>query len=138
MGHLATIEAMAETDLPGALRALRALPPPATPPVLLLEAELLARSGQLEAAFAPLDTLQTLCDAAPDLAVEAEAAVLRASVVAALGRFDEAMPMLASVIGVLEGHPSLTWLRDEARAELRAYSNLVSPKSAATWSSLLT
>jgi hypothetical protein len=63
---------------------------------------------------------------------------MHASVSAGLGRFDAAIPKLESVVRALDKHPELAWLQAEATAELRAYSNLVSPKHAGTWASLLT
>ncbi len=134
MQTLDAIESLAETDLPGAMKALQALKP-LSPAGLLMEAELLARSGSLEEAFAPLQRIAT-STASPAITLEAQ--VLHASVSAALDRFDEAIPRLEAVIADLERHPELAWLRSEASAELRAYRNLVSPKHSGTWASLLT
>lgn len=137
MQTLTTIEALADTDVQAALQALHGLSGPPDADRLLLEAELLARSGKLNEAFAPLDRIEASSGEATPAALF-ESRVLRASILAGQGRFDDAMPRLQQVITALDAHPSLAWLQNEARAELRAYANLVSPKSAATWSSLLT
>ena len=129
-------------DLTGALSELEALRPGLTPQpagqLHLLLGALTARTGDLEGAIPHLERSLLLANVSQDVATALEARVTHASVLGALGLYDEAIPMLGRAVNELEAHPELAELRGEARAELRSYRNLVSPKTAATWASLLT
>ena len=139
---LASIEALAETgDLSGALARLEAtrpgLPPHDASALLVLQGALTARTGDLDGSLVHLQHAEALAQAAKRPDVRLEASVTRASVLAAMGRYDDAIPLLSRSIIALRDYPELSGLLSDAQAELRSYRNLVSPKTLATWASLL-
>ena len=140
-GALDDVEAQAEQDLPGAMAALEALvpgrPPAEAARIFVLLGALTARSGDLDGALPILERARVLGGLDRTRPTHVEAQITHASVLGALGRFDEAIPMLTRVIRELEGQPDHAELRRDAQAELRGYRNVVSPKTAATWASLL-
>ncbi|TNE83980.1 MAG: tetratricopeptide repeat protein [Deltaproteobacteria bacterium] len=98
------------------------------------EGAVLARAGRLDEALAVLEIAEASAVGLPLLG--AEARVMRGSVLGALGRFDEALPLLRRAVSELEKLDAPELLAD-AKAELRSFGNLTSPKHAGTWASLL-
>lgn len=140
--QLTTIESMADAgDIPGAIARLETLKPGLQPgdasSLHVLLGALTARAGRLEESLGSLELAEALATATNRQDLLLEAAVTRASVLAAMGRYDDAIPLMARAIKQLRGHPGLSWLLTDAEAELRSYRNLVSPKTLATWASLL-
>lgn len=140
--QLAAIEDLADTDGPeAAIERLEGLasgrPLDESARVQLLLAQLTARTGDFDAASSVLERARVLAKAAGRASIILEERVTRASVLAASGSYDEAIPMMADAIDALAAHPELAELLADARAELRSYRNLVSPKTRATWASLL-
>ena len=137
---LTAAEARADAgDLPGAIDALEALrpgrPPAEASRILTAIASFVARSGDLEGALPQLELSEALAAGAP--LAHGLARLTRASVLAALGRYDSAVPMALEVARGPDDTPELAELRADARAEASAYINLVSPKNRATWRALL-
>ena len=140
--QLAAIESMADAgDIPGAIAQLEALkpglPPSDASALHVLLGALTARAGRLEESLEFLELAEALATATNRQDLRLEAAVTRASVLAALGRYDDAIPLISGSIRQLRDVPALSWLLSDAEAELRSYRNLVSPKTLATWASLL-
>lgn len=98
------------------------------------EGSLLARQGQFDDALAVLQIAESLALESPTLG--AEARVMRASILGGCGRFEEALPILRRAVRELQALDAPDLLAD-ARAELRAFENLTSPKHLGTWASIL-
>jgi hypothetical protein len=139
--QLDAAEALAEHDGEAALALLaplkQGLAPTESAQLHLLSGCIRARSGRFGDAHVDLQMALALAQAASrnDLASEVE--VTQASVFAAQGKYDQAIPLLARTVANIEGQPNMDGLLVEALAELRSYRNLVSPKTLATWASLL-
>ncbi len=130
--QLETAETLAESDLEGALQALDAMRSGLSPEQLsqlhLQKASFTARLGKLDAAIEELVVAEAFANTSGRLDVAMEIRVTRASILAALGKYGDAIPMLKAVVKTLESHPELSQLRADATAELRSYESLVSPK----------
>lgn len=132
-------------DIPAALLALEAARTVASGrgaqadvAVLTMEiGAMTARAGDLEDALPLLQLAQALATAAAAPLTAAEALVTHCSVLGALGRFDEALPALRHAVAELSRIAPGGELHTQAKAELSAFSNLTSPKNAATWAALL-
>ena len=137
---IAAAEARADAgDLRGAISALEALrpgrPPAEASRILTAVASFAARSGDLEGALPQLELAEALASGAP-LALGL-ARLTRASILAALGDYDTALPMALEVARGPSHSSELAQLRADAQAEAAAYINLVSPKNRATWRAML-
>lgn len=126
--QLIAIEDLADVDLAQALAAATALSSEgaeqATQRSLML-GSLTARDGDLDAALGHLKAASASARGAGLVVLEAEAQVTRASVHAALGEYDTAVPMLRSEVERLGGVSGAEELLRDARAELEAYENLL-------------
>jgi len=91
----------------------------------LVQASITARSGRLQDALDELRVAEALANAASRTDVALEVQVTRASIHAALGEYNIAVPMLAKAVTALESHPELEELHADAVAELTSYRNLV-------------
>lgn len=120
---LDAIEDLADDDGPeAALATLAHHPLHDAPEGRLLEAALLARAGRLEPSLAVLGRLIARADLEAALALEAR--VTQASVWAALGHYEVAVPQLRAAVRDLEAHGGLPELLGDARAELAAYETV--------------
>lgn len=141
--ELQAIETMADHgDVDGAITRAATLLPRTTgvdaARVRLLLGALSARVGQWPEALTHVDAAQRTAEAAGAVAVALEARVTTASIHAALGEYDTAIGAMGEAIRDMNGLDGVDALRRDAKAEMRGYINLVSPKNRATWASLLT
>jgi len=126
--QLYAIEDLADADLPTALAdaaALDAQGPEEHAQKALMVGTLTARGGELGAAIEHLKHAATAAEEAGLALLLAEVRVTRASVHAALGEYDTALPMLRAQIQRLEAMPDGHELLRDAQAELAAYETLL-------------
>lgn len=117
------IEDLAETHGPeAALAVLNDHALAETPAGQLLRGALLARAGDLDGALVVLTRLVGASEAGPAIRLEAE--VTLASVWAARGDYDQAVPRLRQAIRRLRSEGGPAWLLADAEAELAAYETL--------------
>lgn len=115
------IEDLADREGPQvALLQLGAPEPDEGPAISLLRGALLARSGDLDGA---LKALAGPCEGSSPIAYEAQ--VTRASVWAAQGRYQQAVPALRAAVAGLRTSGGPAWLLHDAEAELAAYETLL-------------
>ena len=118
-------------DLAGAIASLEALrsgrPPAEASRILTTIGAFTARSGDLEGALPQVELAEALAQAAGDPLARGLARLTRASILAALGQYDAALPMALEVARGPDHTPELAELCADARAEAEAYTNLVSP-----------
>ena len=96
-----------------------------------------ARAGDLEGALPVLELAEASARAAGAPLTALEARVTHCSVLGALAQFDRALPALKHAVAELESIAPGSELHQQAAGELRSFTNLTSPKNAATWASLL-
>ncbi len=106
----------------------RGLEPGQSAHLHLVRSSIIARSGRLRDALTELRLAEALANASARVDVALEVQVTRASIHAALGEYDVAIPMLAKAVSALGAHPELSELHGDAVAELEAYQNLMSSK----------
>jgi tetratricopeptide (TPR) repeat protein len=126
--QLIAIEDVADVDLAQALAAAIALPAEGHEQAAqrsLMLGSFTARDGDLEAALTHLEAAAASARGAGLPVLEAEAQVTRASVHAALGDYDAALPMLRAEVERLQGIAGTEDLLRDARAELEAYETLL-------------
>lgn len=128
--QLAQLEDLAdEGEVERALSGLTTLragqPPGNAAQVHLLTAGFQARLGRMDDALRELDMAEAFAGVAKRVDVQLEARVMRASVLAAVGDYGTAIPMLARVVEALAERPELALLRADAQAELASYRSLV-------------
>ena len=103
----------------------------------LVRCTLIARTGRLEDALEALTRSEALANASKRTDVMLEGHVTRASILAALGDYDRAIPLLAKTIRALSEQQELSALHADAVAELQSYRTLVSPNTREKWASML-
>jgi len=128
--HLAVAEALSEAgNHASALAQLRGLRAGLTPGdaahLHLVQASIIARSGQLREALSELRMAEALANASHRVDVALEVEVTRASVHAALGEYGIAIPLMSRAVESLRGHPQLHELHADALAELESYRTLM-------------
>ncbi|NCG20284.1 MAG: hypothetical protein GWP91_14850 [Rhodobacterales bacterium] len=139
---LEAAESLAEEgDFDTALAQLDALlsglaPGPASK-LHLMRCTLIARAGRLEDALEAFTRSEALANASKRTDVVLEGQVTRASILAALGDYDRAIPLLAKTIQALSEHEQLSVLHADAVAELKSYRTLVSPNTRQKWAAML-
>ena len=90
----------------------------------LLQASVIGRSGRLNDALSELRLAEAFANASGRTDVALEVDVTRASLHAALGEYDVAIPMLERAVAALASLPELVDLHRDAVAELESYRNL--------------
>ncbi|MCO4744298.1 MAG: hypothetical protein KC912_05880 [Proteobacteria bacterium] len=96
-----------------------------------------ARAGDLTSALAILEVAEASAHQAGSATLALEARVTHCSVLGAMGAFDQAIPALTHAVKRLAELAPDSELYADARAELTSFTNLTSPKNAATWAALL-
>lgn len=96
-----------------------------------------ARAGDLDDALPLLELAEAMATSAATPLIGLEARVTHCSVLGAMARFEDALPALRHAVAELSRLDPSGELYTQARAELRAFENVVSPKNAATWAAMM-